>query len=289
MHKDKLKILITGASGFIGNYVVNYLCENTNHEICILSRDTNKLVDKLWFSKVKKIEGDINENKKNWYDFLGKPDKLIHLAWNGLPNYNQPFHLTKNLVNDFNFLSNLIKNGLTDITITGTCFEYGMLEGELVENMPTNPTNFYALAKDTLRKMLELFQSKNSFNLKWVRLFYMYGPGQNLNSIIPQLEKTINSSEQVFNMSGGEQIRDYLHVKDVAYNIVEIALQSKISGIINNCSGSPIKLIDLVKDYLKKRNININLNLGYYPYSRSEPMAFWGNNEKLNLIKFNKS
>ena len=89
-------------------------------------------------------------------------------------------------------------------------------------------------------------------------------------------------------MSGGEQIRDYLHVKEVANNIVEIALQSKVSGIINNCSGSPIKLISLVKGYLKQRNLNIELNLRYYPYSRSEPMSFWGNNQKLNQIKCNK-
>lgn len=287
MHEIKLKILVTGASGFIGDYVVKYLCDNTDHEIYILSRDTDKLVDKPWYSRVNLIKGDIRTNKTDWFKFLEKPDKLIHLAWDGLPNYNQSFHLTENLVNDFNFLSNLIKNGLTDITITGTCFEYGMLEGELFENMPTNPTNYYALAKDTLRKMLELFQSKNDFNLKWVRLFYMYGSGQNPNSIIPQLEKALNSSEQVFNMSGGEQIRDYLHVKEVANNIVEIALQSKISGILNNCSGSPIKLIDLVKGYLEQRNLNINLNLGYYPYSRSEPMAFWGNTQKLNQIKSN--
>ena len=98
---------------------------------------------------------------------------------------------------------------------------------------------------------------------------------------------SLNSSEQVFNMSGGEQIRDYMHVKEVAYNIVEIALQSKISGIINNCSGMPIKLIDFVKGYLEQRNLNINLNLGYYPYISSEPMAFWGNNQKLKQILCN--
>ena len=283
-----MKILVTGASGFIGNYVVNYLIENTNNEIYILSRDPGKLTDKSWHSEVNIIKGDIRSNKPDWYKFLEKPDKLIHLAWNGLPNYDKPFHLTENLIIDFNFLSNLINNGLTDITITGTCFEYGMLEGELFENMPTNPKNYYGLAKDTLRKMLELFHSKNSFNLKWVRLFYMYGFGQNSNSIIPQLEKVIKSSGNVFNMSGGKQVRDYLHVKEVAENIVIIALQSKTLGIINNCSGSPIKIIDLIRDYLKQRNVDIHINLGHFPYSRSEPMAFWGNNQKLNRIKLNK-
>lgn len=288
MYENKLKILVTGASGFIGNYVVDYLCNNSNHKIYVLTRDISKLEYKPWFLKVTKIEGDITENKKDWYNFLDRPDKLIHLAWHGLPNYNKSFHLTQNSINDFNFLTNLVKSGLSDITITGTCFEYGILEGELKEEMATNPNNYYALAKDTLRKMLELFQSKYSFNLKWVRLFYTYGIGQNSNSVIPQLEKALNNSEHVFNMSGGEQIRDYLHVKEVAINIVEIALQSKISGIINNCSNSPIKLVDFVNEYLVQRGLTIKLNLGYYEYSRSEPMSFWGNNQKLNQIKCSK-
>ena len=93
-----MKILVTGASGFIGNYVVNYLIENTNNEIYILSRDPGKLTDKSWHSEVNIIKGDIRSNKPDWYKFLEKPDKLIHLAWNGLPNYDKPFHLTENLI-----------------------------------------------------------------------------------------------------------------------------------------------------------------------------------------------
>jgi dTDP-6-deoxy-L-talose 4-dehydrogenase (NAD+) len=151
--------------------------------------------------------------------------------------------------------------------------------------MLTYPTNYYALAKDTLRKMLEIHQLNNKFDFKWVRLFYMHGFGQSANSLIPQLEKALFNREQIFNMSGGEQIRDYLPVTDVAQNIIKIALQSEICGIINNCSGSPKKVIDLIKEYLKDKNKNINLNLGYYPYSVHEPMVFWGNNRKLKTIK----
>ena len=82
-------------------------------------------------------------------------------------------------------------------------------------------------------------------------------------------------------MSGGEQLRDYLSVDDVAANIVSCSLQTQINGIINCCSGKPISVRSFVENYLKKRNIEMKLNLGFYPYADYEPMAFWGDRTKL--------
>ena len=282
-----MKVLITGSTGFIGKYVIDTLLNFENIDIIVTSSNENKLNDFFANKNVKIIPFDIYSNQEldlNLYKFFDMPDKLIHLAWKGLPNYGESYHITENLQYDFRFISNLINNGLNDITITGTCFEYGMTEGELNENMPTNPSNYYALAKNTLRQMLEIHQLKNKFNLKWVRLFYMYGLGQNSYSLIPQLDKALNNNESFFNMSGGEQIRDYLPVTEVANNIIKIALQSRISGIINNCSGKPQKVKDFVNNYLQVNNKKINLNFGFYPYSTYEPMNFWGNNQKLNKI-----
>lgn len=282
-----MKILITGATGFIGKHLIDFLESINDVSIIVTSSNESNLKNIYDNRNVKIIPFDIynNLNKDlDLYKMFDRPDKLIHLAWKGLPNYMEPFHITKNLIKDFDFLSNLISNGLKDVTITGTCFEYGIVEGELNEKMPTDPSNYYALAKDSLRQMLEIFQIQNKFDLKWVRLFYMYGKGQNNNSVIPQLEKALKNGDQLFNMSGGEQIRDYLTVEEVAKNIVKIALQSKIYGIINNCSGLPQKLVEVINDYLENNNKKINLNLGYYPYSNIEPKAFWGCNKKLKKI-----
>jgi dTDP-6-deoxy-L-talose 4-dehydrogenase (NAD+) len=112
----------------------------------------------------------------------------------------------------------------------------------------------------------------------------MYGEGQNPNSLIAQLDKSIHEKAKEFRMSGGMQIRDYMHVSHVAENLVKIALQNEIIGIINNCSGIHVKLVDFVNEYLLKRKKEINLNLGYYPYSIFEPMDFWGNKDKLSKI-----
>jgi dTDP-6-deoxy-L-talose 4-dehydrogenase (NAD+) len=160
-----------------------------------------------------------------------------------------------------------------------------MQSGCLSEDMPSMPDTSYSLAKDTLRKFLLELNKIHYFKFQWIRLFYMYGEGQYEKAIIPQLNKAIRNGDEVFNMSGGEQLRDYLHVIDIAKNIALISKQSEITGIINNCSGKPIKLINFVENYLKETKSNIKLNLGYYPYPQYEPMEFWGDNKKLELIK----
>src|SRR5205085_3838924 len=123
------------------------------------------------------------------------PDLAIHLAWEGLPNYKSAFHEEVNYPRHLAFLSNLLRNGLKDLSVTGTCFEYGMQEGCLTEDMPCYPANPYARAKDRLRTSLEQLQAEYDFVLKWIRLFYMYGKGQHPNSLLSQLDKALAAGE----------------------------------------------------------------------------------------------
>ena len=282
----KNKILVTGATGFIGNHVITKLIK-AGYQVIASSTSEEKASRYSWFPEVTFIPFDLSTSPQatNLYKFFQAPDNLIHLAWQGLPNYKAAFHLEKNLPVHFAFLANLIDNGLEDVTVTGTCFEYGMQEGCLREDMITAPANAYAVAKDSLRKQLQLFQQNRSFLLKWVRLFYMYGAGQNPNTLLSQLEKALEENQVAFNMSGGEQVRDFLPVEEVADYIIRIAVQDEITGIINCCSGKPVTVKQFVEDYLRKKNKSIKLNLGFYPYADYEPMAFWGDNSKLKQIK----
>ena len=278
-----MKVLITGSTGFIGRYVVKELiCHK--YTVIANSRLSEKETHFPWIDKVQYVQADLNEERLDWFSFFGKPDLLIHLAWEGLPNYKELFHLERNLPNNYFFLKNMVENGLINVVVTGTCFEYGMQSGSLKVDLETKPDNPYALSKDCLRKFLEQLQKKVDFDLKWIRLFYMYGKGQNPKSILSQLEAALERGDKVFNMSGGEQLRDYLPVEKVAEYIVKISLQDKVNGIINCCSGKPISIRKLVENYLAEKNKSIELNLGYYPYPDYEPMAFWGDYNKLKQI-----
>lgn len=278
-----MKVLVTGVTGFIGNYVTEELLKH-NVEIVATSANKEKVKQQLWYENVKYIPFDFNhfDSTTNYFLYFNEPDVLIHLAWEGLPNYKSSFHTEINLPVHKALLENIIRNGLKDLTITGTCLEYGMQEGSLSEDMPALPTNPYSIAKNELRKSIEELQREYSFSFKWLRLFYMYGKGQSENSLLSQLDKALEIGAGVFNMSGGEQTRDYLPIEKAAAYIVKIALQKKVEGIINCCSGVPITINDFVENHLRKTGKRIKLNRGYYPYPDYEPMYFWGSTEKLN-------
>lgn len=279
-----MKVLVTGATGFIGSYVIEELLKR-GHSVVATATSEEKAASKAWFSKVAFASHSIGEEgEEDLFNKFGRPDKMIHLAWQGLPNYKAPFHFEENLPRQYFFLKKLVAQGLKDITVTGTCYEYGMKTGCLPETMVPDPANSYAIAKNSLRLFLEQLQQQHPFVFKWARLFYMYGEGQHPNSLLPQLKRALDAGDEVFNMSGGMQVRDYLPVEKVAEYIVTIALQDKITGIINCCSGRPITVKQLVEEYLATQQKNIRLNLGYYPYPDYEPMEFWGDAGKLQSI-----
>jgi dTDP-6-deoxy-L-talose 4-dehydrogenase (NAD+) len=278
-----MRVLVTGATGFIGNYVVQELL-NQGHEVIATSKNGDKAVLFDWFPKVHYIPYDLNSNRENMFQIFSEPDVVIHLAWEGLPNYNDVTFCERNLLTNYRFLKNLLDYGLKSLTVIGTCQEYGLRNGCLSEDTSTEPDTSYGLAKDTLRKFLEQLQHEYGFSFKWLRLFYVYGKGQHPSSLLSQLDDALDRGDEIFTMSGGEQLRDYLPVEQVAKYITKIALQNEVLGVINCCSGKPISVRKLVENHMKKRGKTIKLNLGFFPYSDYEPMAFWGDNTKLKRV-----
>ncbi len=276
-----IKVAVTGASGFIGQHVLNNL-NNLSVEVVAITRlkhaNLPKLVNGLW------VEIDLQNPPENMFSLIGSPDILIHLAWQGLPNYMSLHHFEIELPVQYDFLSALIKEGLQSLVVVGTCFEYGMQSNSLSEELDTKPSNPYGFAKDCLRKQLEFLKIQHNFKLTWARLFYLYGDGQSDSSIYQQLKRAIQDFEPKFNMSKGEQLRDYLPVEKAAQYLVSLGLLQKDIGVVNVCSGESISVRNLVENWLDENNWGIELNLGFYPYPNYEPMNFWGNSSYLKLL-----
>jgi dTDP-6-deoxy-L-talose 4-dehydrogenase (NAD+) len=234
-----------------------------------------------WLAELETVPLDISNPPANPFDALGGPDVLMHLAWGGLPNYQSAHHVNSELPNHWRFLRGMVEGGLGTLLVVGTCLEYGMQSGQLQESLDPFPINPYAIAKDSLRRKLEQLNSPSPFHLTWARLFYVFGEGQNAGSLLPQLRRAAADGADAFDMSGGEQLRDYLPVADAAGHLVSLALRQQSFGIVNVCSGRPVSVRAMVQRWIDENGWAISPNLGMYPYPDYEPMAFWGDATKL--------
>jgi len=273
-----VKIAVTGATGFVGRHVVAELEQHAISPtlICLPSIELPPA-----FASHTVVLIDLKEAPAKAFDLMGQPDVLIHLAWSGLPNYKSLHHFEEELPAHYRFLKALVESGLKNLLVTGTCFEYGLQSGPLSEHMEARPNNPYGFAKDALRRQLEYLQQVRPFNLTWTRLFYLYGEGQAENSLLPQLKKAVERGDPTFKMSGGEKLRDYLPISEVAEYLVSLAMSGRDNGIVNVCSGRPISVRRLVEGWIEENHWSIDLHRGHYPYPEYEPMAFWGDRDKL--------
>jgi dTDP-6-deoxy-L-talose 4-dehydrogenase (NAD+) len=180
----------------------------------------------------------------------------------------------------FRWLKQLIDQDVRKVQVIGTCFEYGLQQGCLNESLTPLPITAYGKGKNQLRLDLERLQLTTPYSLQWARLFYNYGEGQRANSFVPQLKNAIDNQQGTFNMSAGDQIRDYLNVTVICQSLVRL-LETDEQGIFNCSSNLPITIKELAQNIIDQANSSLQLATDHYPYSPHEPMSFWGDNHKL--------
>lgn len=276
-----MKILVTGATGFVGQHVVRWLTKH-NYHVVASGTSTEKAEGMSWYKDVDFKPCDYYSSDIDYLEYFGNPDILIHLGWMDIYQNTVDVQLGKNLPKTINFFQNMSRESSVKIVGIGTSQEYGNVAGCLKENYCVNPVTPYGVAKNTLRCYVELLAKETGIKWNWIRQFYLTGNGQNPKSLHGQLASAINNGEKYFPMSGGEQLRDYISVETAAENICKIALQNKINGVVNSCTGIPRTLKSVVEEYIAEKKADIEVKYGYYPYREYEVMEQWGDTELLN-------
>jgi len=205
-----MKIFITGGTGFIGKPVVELL-KRDNH-ILMLSRNLK----------------DIGEWEHELIEFV--PDACIHMAWEGLPDYSE-YQSRKNLEYGINLYKVLRKANCNKIITTGSCWECSSSNNPFVE------------AKGILYDYGH-FMFPGIFI--WARLFYVFGPNQRKDSLIPTILNALNNNE-VPEIKSPNSAHDFIYVDDVARAIVDL-LKTDKSGIYNIGSGHLTKVKEILAD-----------------------------------------
>ncbi|MBR3606287.1 MAG: NAD(P)-dependent oxidoreductase, partial [Lachnospiraceae bacterium] len=171
-----MKILVTGANGYLGKGVVKELLDRGLNVIATDLRDD--YIDK----RANVICVDLFEID-NPYKFFGKPDVLVHMAWRDGFMHDSDNHIG-DLPRHFEFIRNMMEctdaNEVTDraikkIVAMGSMHEIGFFEGSIKEDTPCNPLSKYGISKNALRRLVELECKKNNVLFQWLRGFYIVG------------------------------------------------------------------------------------------------------------------
>lgn len=273
-------VAVIGASGYLGSHVVGAL-RARGVSVVATARDVASLAHLP--DDVQSVSVDMS-NPLGVYERLGHPDRILHLAWEGLPNYSSSRHFADELPRQFRFLRQLVIDGASSITIAGTCLEYGLQSGRLCESLTPDPVTAYGFAKFALCRQLQMLAEEAPYHLTWARLFYLFGKGQAKSSLYSLVKSAAARGDHRFDMSAGEQLRDFLPVEVAAGKLAGLVLFPAGAGIVNVCSGTPISVRRLVETWFAEEGATVELNLGRYAYPSYEPMAFWGSADKLAAV-----
>ena len=237
-----MRTLVTGASGFIGK---SLLSERLAGEIHLLSRSKHHGVNPNHVQHI----GDL-QDKGVVKKLCGlKFDRVIHLAWQGLPDLTEENNRL-NLSLSKNFVKALIDSGIAEVNLVGSCLEYGDLDIEVDESsIGTNIGEFGEAKLDLLD-----FVSSQEVNFRWFRVFYAYGPNQHRQSLLSMAyESTLKGVPLDIRDPG--IARDFIYVDDVSRAIRMLLDSSHSFGVFNVGSGKSTGVGELVDTLQAQMNL----------------------------------
>lgn len=272
-----MKVLLTGASGFIGRYVLSALQRN-GIEVVTVGRTQIQLA-------VQFIEADLL-SVNNFYPLLhqAQATHLLHLAWYAehgkywTSNLNLRWaEATTRLVEAF-----CTSDG-QQVVIAGTCAEYDWKDGFCREdNTPLNPASLYGTAKDTTRRMVMAISAQYQVPCAWGRIFLPYGYGESANRLIPSLIDVFRGNRDPFAVNA-TAYRDFLHITDVADGFVRL-ITAGASGTYNICSSEPVRLGEVVTTLASMLIADPEPVLSLTKECSLEPDLLVGQNMKLKAL-----
>lgn len=259
-----MKVLLTGATGFIGSHVARELLRR-GHEVHAVVRpgsDRRKLRD---------VEAQLRLHEGGIDHVPLEPDLAIHLAWVAVPGK----YLTAPENRDCLEASRRLLSRLRCRAVfAGSCFEHDLQLGVLREDSPVKPATLYAECKDALRREVE-----KRPDAAWVRFFYQYGPYEHERRLMPAVMIGQIRGEPS-KVTPGDQAYDYLHVEDVAAAVCTVA-ESRLEGCVNIGSGRASTVREIVTAIAELGGRPELIQWGAYPHKPGEPMLIQADNARL--------
>lgn len=272
------KVLLTGASGFIGRHCLPLLVSK-GYEVHALSRrqPLDWAMPKVYWHEFDLLRpGSAAELLRHL-----QPEYALHLAWYAVPG--KFWEARENLEwarASLEFLRAFVDQGGKRIVAAGSCAEYNSTAGECVEDAtPLVPATLYGASKHAVQAILQALSRKTGLSSAWGRIFYLYGPHEPPTRLVAYVINSLLRGEPAL-CSEGRQILDFIHVEDVASAFVAL-LESEVQGPVNVGSGRPVAVRDVLQEIGRQLGRSELIHFGARAET-SEPERFWANTQRLN-------
>lgn len=270
-----MKVLVTGANGYIGTGIVLKLIEN---DINFVATDIKNECN----IKCNYIPANIFDIE-NPFEFFEKPDILLHLAWRDGFKHSADSHID-DLGKHYHFIKKMCESGLKKVCVMGSVHEVGFYEGSVNESTPTNPQSNYGVAKNALRNLVELVARDNNVLFQWIRGYYIVGNTHLGCSIFSKITEAEERGDKTFPFTNGKNQFDFVDYSLFCKQVVSVILQDEVLGIINCCSGYPQPIGERVEKFISDNQYQIKLQYGAFPNRPYDSKAVWGDNKKITSI-----
>jgi len=272
------RVLVTGATGFIGKACIEILLEDGQYEIHAASNTSKGLDHDMLFQH----QLDLHDHQKtrNLVNII-KPTHLLHLAWYAVPGkFWASDENYKWVDTSVNLLRSFSSSGGERCVTAGSCAEYIWNDTTCHEDTtPLDPATIYGECKKTLYTIQKDFCRDTGLSCAWGRVFHLYGPHEPEEKLISSIIKSLLNGHTAECLHG-DLVRDYLYVKDVASAFVAL-LASDIEGAVNIASGQPISLREIILTIADKLDARKLVHFGNKPPTANEPATLTGNVEKI--------
>lgn len=272
----KRKILLTGASGFVGRQIARHLVA-AGHRPLLALRPGSFARTGLDSSNADAVETpDLFAESADWWGAtLAGVDAIIHAAWYVEPGqYLDSAENTRCVEGSLRIAEGAAQAGVTHFIGIGTCFEYRLPNDHITADAEVGPVTLYAAAKLSLFRMLEKRFAGGPTALTWARLFYLFGEGEHPARLFPMLHRKLSAGEPVA-LSSGDKIRDFLDVSEAGRMIAGL-VESGQAGPVNICSGEAVTIREIAEGIADRYGRRDLLTFGTATVHPRDPMAVVG-------------
>jgi nucleoside-diphosphate-sugar epimerase len=269
-----MRALVTGGTGFVGSCLTEQLVRQ-GHAVAVLRRpSTSPWRLEAVLPRVTSIVGDV-EHPQTVAAELKRfaPDTVFHAGWYGVAGAfrNNPEQITRNLQGTAELVSAAAEAGCRTFVGLGSQAEYGPQNRILRESDPTEPTSTYGVAKLCALWASRHLARQAGMRFAWLRIFSLYGPRDNHDYMIPALVEKLLRGEKP-SLTAGEQLWDYLYVRDAAEAIIAVAAAAGAEGIFNLGSGRTQTIRRTVEQLRDLIDPSLLLGIGEVPYGTHQVM-----------------